>query len=91
VGVSVVLSQYAWEGPPNTNPWFVMDFGKPGLDAAAGWADEHIEAEVGPPGGGGGAGEGPDDACSCWQHSAAKAPLIFVDQTLTCLDCILSS
>ena len=53
MGVSVVLSQYAWEGPPNTNPWFVMDFGKPGLDAAAGWADEHIEAEVGPPGGGG--------------------------------------
>lgn len=53
VGVSLLLSQYAWEGPPNTNPWFVMDFGKPGLDAAAGWADEHVEAEVGPPGGGG--------------------------------------
>lgn len=26
----VVWNEYAWEGPPHTNPWFKMDLSKPG-------------------------------------------------------------
>eukprot|EP00775_Hariotina_reticulata_P005520 gene5520-5755_t len=44
-GVASDPLKYAWEGPPHTNPWFVMDFGKPGLNATGGWMNEHIEAE----------------------------------------------
>jgi hypothetical protein len=40
----VVWDAYAWEGPPNTNPWFKMDLSKPGLNTS--W-DEHVEVQVG--------------------------------------------
>jgi hypothetical protein len=39
----VVWNEYAWEGPPNTNPWFKMDLSKPGLNGS--W-DKHVEVEV---------------------------------------------
>lgn len=55
----MLWSQYAWEGPPDTNPWFKMDLSKPGLNSS--W-DRHVEAEVcvwgGQAGGGGGSGWG---------------------------------